>query len=85
MLTRSLRVCIITLVKRTYLNLAAFLKDTHTTQEAFAARLNIAPSYVSMMLRGERTPSLPLALRIAHEARVPLESLLSTEDRAVAS
>jgi transcriptional regulator with XRE-family HTH domain len=63
-------------VARTYPNLAAFLKDAHLTQEAFADEMGIAPSYVSMLLRGERTPSLPLALRIAERARIPLESLM---------
>lgn len=66
-------------VIRTYRNLAAFLKATRTTQDAFAREMGIAPSYVSMLLRGERTPSLPLALRIAERARVPLESLLGSD------
>lgn len=75
MLTHSLPVRIVALVPRTYPNLAAYLRDTHTTQEAFAEDMGIAPSYVSMILRGERTPSLPIALRIAERARIPLESL----------
>jgi transcriptional regulator with XRE-family HTH domain len=79
-LTRSPLVCIFTLVKRTYPDLGTFLKATHTKQDVFAKRFGIAPSFVSMIVNGQRTPSLPLALRIAEYARVPLESLVSVRD-----
>lgn len=64
---------------RIYPNLGAFLKDSRITHEAFAAEMGIASSYVSMLVNGERTPSLPLALRIAERANIPLESLLPAD------
>lgn len=82
MLTSSPGVFIFPLVNRTYPNLAAFVKDYEGTQEALAEELQISQSYLSMLMRGERQPSLPLALRIAERARIPLESLLSTEAKA---
>ena len=73
------------IVRRTYPNLAAFLKDTNTSQAQFARQLGVRPSYVNMIILGDRTPALPLALRIADIARIPLESLIGHNDKAVAS
>ncbi len=67
------------LVNRVYPNLAAFLKETGITQEALAAELGISQSHLSMLINGDRQPSLPLALRIVERTRVPLESLLKPE------
>jgi transcriptional regulator with XRE-family HTH domain len=69
-------------VPKTYRNLAAFLRGTHLTQEAFAAQVDVAPSFISMLVRGERQPSLPVALRIAERARIPVESLLTVKEEA---
>ena len=66
---------------RVYASLSAFLHGEHLTQDAFARRVGIVPSYISMMLSGERTPSLTLALRIARKAHIPIESLLRDQER----
>ena len=65
-------------MKRTYPNLAAFLEDTDTTLQTFADLIGTWPSYVSMVKDGKRTPSLPLAIRIAEIARIPIASLVAT-------
>jgi len=69
---------------RAYRNLAAFLSETGTSQETFAERLGVSPSYVSMIAGGSRRPSLAVALRIARLAAVPIETLVaeSVERRA---
>lgn len=69
------------IVKRTYPNLAAFLEDTDTTLQTFADLIGTWPSYVSMVKDGKRTPSLPMAIRIAEIARIPIASLVATTDR----
>lgn len=65
-------------VNEQYVNLSEFLSKTGTTCESFAARLGVGAPYISMLARGLRTPSLPLAVRIASEASIPVESLLPT-------
>jgi transcriptional regulator with XRE-family HTH domain len=57
-------------------NLADFLTQTGTTQQDFASKLGISAAHLSRLVNGERTASLPLALRIASEASIPIESLL---------
>ncbi len=59
-----------------YFNLASFLHESRLTQKKFANRVGISASYLSMILAGQRTPPLDLALRIASEANVPVESLM---------
>jgi transcriptional regulator with XRE-family HTH domain len=63
-------------VSEQYRNLGDYLDKTKTRIEDFAARIGVGGPYVSMLARGLRTPSLPLALRIAAEANIPVESLL---------
>ncbi len=77
-LTDSLEVHTILPVNERYVNLSEFLSKTGTTCEAFAGRLGVGAPYISMLARGLRTPSLPLAVRIASEASIPVESLLPT-------
>lgn len=61
-------------------SLAEFLdRDGAPTQEALAKRLNVTPSYVSMIAAGKRQPSLRLAFRIETLTGVPAESLVSRE------
>lgn len=57
-------------------NLSEYLERTNTRLEDFAARLGVGAPYISLLARGLRTPSLPLGLRIAAEANIPIESLL---------
>lgn len=78
LLTGSPEVHTILPVNEQYVNLSEFLAKTGTTCESFAARLGVGAPYVSMLARGLRTPSLPLAMRIASEASIPIESLLPT-------
>jgi transcriptional regulator with XRE-family HTH domain len=67
-------------VKRpTYRTLAEFMDGEEITQEAFADEIGISQSFLSMLLRGERQPSLPLAIKIAERAQVPIASLLARD------
>lgn len=61
--------------KRAYPDVPTYLREAGVTQEQFATRVGISPSYLSMLLSGLRTPPLDLAMRIASEANVPIESL----------
>jgi transcriptional regulator with XRE-family HTH domain len=63
-------------VSTKYRTLSEYLDATGTRQEDFAARIGIGAPYVSLLASGQRTPSLPLAVRIAAEAHIPIESLL---------
>jgi transcriptional regulator with XRE-family HTH domain len=62
--------------KKAYRSVAEFLARTETKQQEFARRVGISPTYVSMIVHGQRRPSLRLALRIARVARVPIRSLV---------
>lgn len=63
-------------------NLSEYLERTETRLEDFAARVGVGTPYVSMLANGQRRPSLPLAIKIAAEARIPIESLLTGPDVA---
>lgn len=65
-----------------YRTLGEFLEATGTTQVDFADRVGILQSTVSRIVNGARTPSLELAIRIAEEANIPLESLVPRKGRA---
>jgi transcriptional regulator with XRE-family HTH domain len=67
-------------MKRAYPSLAAYLDATGITQADFAARDGIGQAGLSRIANGTRRPSLPLAIRIAAEAHVPIESLLLADD-----
>lgn len=56
-------------------SLAAYLAATDTTQAELAARVGVEQGTISRILNGHRTPSLKLALLLAREASVPVESL----------
>jgi len=59
-----------------------FFAGTNVTRREFAALAGISEGYLSLLLSGQRTPSLPLALRIAAEANIPVESLLPSSQAA---
>jgi hypothetical protein len=62
---------------RIYPNLTAFFEDNPgETVTGVARDCDCVPSYISMIKWGERQPALPLAIRISHRCRVPLESLV---------
>lgn len=70
------------MVKRRYPNLKAFLADTGRTQSEFADRLGITQHYLSKIVNGRQRPSLPLALKIAAAAQVPVASLMPAKRSA---
>ena len=62
---------------RKYASLSEYLKRTGTTHGALAKRLGVSRPYVTLISKGERQPSLELALRIAAETGIPAASLVS--------
>lgn len=63
--------------RKAYATLRDYM-DAHPelTQEALAKRLQITQGHLSLILSGERTPSLPLAVELARIANVPVETLV---------
>jgi transcriptional regulator with XRE-family HTH domain len=71
--------------RKAYPTLREYLDAEGIEQQILAKRAKITQGHLSLILRGERTPSLPLALRLAKIANVPVESLvgkLHTDDGA---
>lgn len=62
--------------RKAYPTLQAFLEETGTPQSALAKKAKITQAHLSYILSGERTPSLPLALKIAKIANIPVETLV---------
>lgn len=62
--------------RRAYSNLSQYFEKTGETQQAFAERVGVAQPHISRIVNGASEPSLELALRIANEANIPVESLL---------
>lgn len=62
--------------KRPYPTLAAYIESEGVTQTALAKRAKITQGHLSLILKGERTASLPLAIRLSRIANVPVESLV---------
>ena len=62
--------------------LAEYMEASKRSQAEVAQELGVSPSYLSMMLSGQRRPSGDLALRIAERYRVSLVSLLRTRKKA---
>lgn len=68
-----------------YATLSDYLEAEGLQQQELAKRAQITEGHLSLILRGERTPSLPLALKLSKIANVPVESLvgkLHTEHEA---
>jgi transcriptional regulator with XRE-family HTH domain len=65
-----------------YSTLAEYLASSGVGQGNFARRVGISSSYVSLIANRQRTPSLALAARIAAEANIPIESLLTPSEAA---
>lgn len=59
----------------------AFLVANNLRQFQAAKKLRIAPGHLSMILTGLRQPRLPLAVRMAKMAGIPIESLLEIKPR----
>ena len=69
--------------KRAYISLAAYLEGERLTQVDLAKKVGITQSHLSLIVRGDRTPSLPLALELSRVTNVPVETLvgkLHTQD-----
>uniref|UniRef100_UPI00345C561D helix-turn-helix transcriptional regulator n=1 Tax=Roseovarius sp. BRH_c41 TaxID=1629709 RepID=UPI00345C561D len=68
------------------MNLDTYLKSVKCTQRQFAAKLNVSPSYLNEIVKGTKSPSLSLAIRIENETggEVAVASLLSQQDRGAA-
>ena len=60
--------------RRSYSSLRAYLVDTDTNQEQLATRLGISQPFLSMLLSGQRKPSVDLALRIEAETGVSVRA-----------
>jgi transcriptional regulator with XRE-family HTH domain len=65
-----------------YRDLRHYLSDTKTTQATFAERVGVKQTAISRIVNGARVPRLALALRIAAEANIPLESLIQKRGKA---
>lgn len=59
-----------------YRNLEAYLYNTRTKQKDFAKRAGISEQHLSAILAGVRRPSLPIAVKLAALANIPVESFL---------
>jgi transcriptional regulator with XRE-family HTH domain len=70
-------------VKQRYRSLAAYFEQTGSPQIELARALGISKSYISLLVAGERQPSLELALRIEKLTGVPASALV-TADRVSA-
>lgn len=69
------------MTQRIYPNLRAYFNERGHTQEKLAKRLGISQPEMSKITNGLRQPPLHLAFRISAIAGVPLESLVSEENR----
>lgn len=62
--------------RKAYPTLHAYLEETGTPQFQLAKKAGITQGHLSLILSGERTPSLPLALELAKIANIPVETLV---------
>lgn len=65
-----------------FTSLAEYLDKTGMTQVALAAKLQISQAHLSLILSGQRSPSIELAALIEDETGVPMRSFVSSETRA---
>lgn len=62
--------------KTAYMTLKDYIDREGINQSEFAKKLKITQGHLSLVISGQRTPSLPLALKLSRIANVPMESLL---------
>lgn len=62
----------------TGMKLETYLREKDEKPAAFAARINVAPSTITRILRGERSPGIVLAAKIktATKGKVRIEDFL---------
>ena len=63
--------------RRPYRDIPAWMDATGTSQQDLAKRLNISQSHLCNIIRGNRKPSMDLALQIAKLTNVPVETIAS--------
>jgi transcriptional regulator with XRE-family HTH domain len=62
--------------------LRAWLKASRRSQASLAQELGISTPYISMLLAGQRTPSLPVAKRLQEISGIPAAEFASTRHSA---
>jgi transcriptional regulator with XRE-family HTH domain len=62
--------------------LRAWLKTSRRSQVSLAKELGISTPYISMLLAGQRTPSLPVAKRLQEITGIPAAEFASTRSAA---
>lgn len=62
--------------RKIFRDLDAYLTETGTTQAELAARLGVSQTCISLIRSKKRAPRPRLAMKIAEEARIPLDSLM---------
>ena len=67
--------------RRAYPNLRAYFEATDTTHQWFAELVGVSRVTITDIANRREQPSLPLALKIAELANVPVESLLKESGR----
>jgi transcriptional regulator with XRE-family HTH domain len=67
---------------RIYPDLKSWHADHKHGLTALAEKVGCSVAALSRIKKGDRVPGLPLALRLAAEARIPLESLLKPKKAA---
>jgi transcriptional regulator with XRE-family HTH domain len=63
--------------RHTFRNLRHYFAFSGVTQQEFARHLGLTQSYLSYLVNGKRTASLPTAIRIASLADIPVETLIA--------
>ena len=64
-------------------NLRVLRKEKRITMAQLARHAKVTEGYVSMVERGERTPSLRVAGKFAEMLNLPLEKIFSQRDTTV--
>ena len=62
--------------RRAYPTLAAYIDGESVNQVTLAKRAKITQGHLSLIISGQRTPRLPLALRLSQITNVPVEALV---------
>lgn len=69
-------------MERRYRTLADYFEQTGKTHQELADQLGVTRFYVTLLSHGQRTPSLPMALRIQRLTGVPVESMVGAGAKA---
>lgn len=68
------------MANRAYPDLATFFEKSGVTQEQLAKRLGVSQAHISRIKLGLTDVPLSLAVRIAEEANIPIESLVAVTE-----